>query len=110
MPHAKSMEPPRGEWEKRRVEGEKSLQDHLVILLNYVTDFVSPYTHTHTHTCTHAHTHTAAHIEDIKPWFGPNTYQAISIGMIILLVVGIIAVVGGMAFLKNQTKSRKHFF
>ena len=87
-----------GGW--RRKEEEKSLQDHLVIQLNYVTDFVSP--------CTH--THTAAHIEDIKPWFGPNTYHAISIGMIILLVVGIVAVVGGMAFLKNQTKSRKHFF
>jgi len=51
-----------------------------------------------------------AHVEDNKPWIGANTYRAISIGMIILLVVGVLAVIGGVAFLKNQQKSRKHFF
>ena len=52
----------------------------------------------------------AEHIEDIRPWFGPGTYHAISIGLIILLVVGILAVVGGVAFIKSQEKSRKRFF
>ncbi len=51
-----------------------------------------------------------AHVDAAPPLFGPNTYQAISIGLLILLVVGVLAVVGGMAFVKNQKKSKKRFF
>lgn len=52
----------------------------------------------------------AAHVDDIPPWFGPNTYRAISIGMLILLAVGILAIVGGVAFLQAKNKRKKHFF
>lgn len=52
----------------------------------------------------------AAHVDDIPPWFGPNAYRVISIGMLILLAVGILAIVGGVAFLQAQSKRKKHFF
>lgn len=50
------------------------------------------------------------HVEDIPPWFGPNAYQAISVGMLILLALGILAIVGGVAFVRTQGKRKKHFF
>lgn len=56
------------------------------------------------------HSPPIAHVDASPPLFGPNTYQAISIGLIILLVVGIVAVVGGMAVLQNQKKAKKRFF
>ena len=51
-----------------------------------------------------------AHVDDVKPLFGPVTYQAISIGLIILLIIGIIVVVGGVAIVKSKDKNRKRFF
>ena len=60
--------------------------------------------------CWHYALISAAHVDDIPPWFGPNAYRAISIGMLILLAVGIVAIVGGVAFLQAQNKRKKHFF
>ena len=51
-----------------------------------------------------------AHVDDVPPWFGPNAYRAISVGLLILLAIGIVAIVGGVAFLQAQTKRKKHFF
>ena len=50
------------------------------------------------------------HVEDIRPWFGPATYKAVSIGMIIVLLIGVMVFIGGLAFVKNQKKSQKRFF
>ena len=50
------------------------------------------------------------HVDDVQPWISPAAYKAISIGLVVLLILGIVVVVGGMAILKNQEKSRKRFF
>jgi mannose-binding lectin 2 len=50
------------------------------------------------------------HVDDVPPWFGPNAYRAISVGLLILLAVGILAIVGGVAFVQAQSKRKKHFF
>jgi hypothetical protein len=52
----------------------------------------------------------AAHIDDSQPVFSPGMYRVFSYALLILLVVGIVAVVGGLAFIKSQEKSRKRFF
>lgn len=52
----------------------------------------------------------AAHIEDEQPVFSQQTYRVFSYGLVILLVVGLVVVVGGLAFIKNQEKSRKRYF
>ena len=63
---------------------------------------------THTHTHTHLSlSHTAAHVDDIPPWFGPNAF---SVGMMLVLAVGIVAIVGGVWFVQAQSKRKKHFF
>ncbi|CAI8033158.1 Vesicular integral-membrane protein VIP36 [Geodia barretti] len=50
------------------------------------------------------------HVDTIPPWFGPNMYRAISAGMLLLLVIGVVAVVGGVWFVRAQSKRKKHFF
>ena len=64
-------------------------------------------THTHTHLSL---SHTAAHVDDIPPWFGPNAYRAFSVGMMLVLAVGIVSIVGGVWFVQAQSKRKKHFF
>lgn len=51
-----------------------------------------------------------AHIEDAEAVISPRTYKVMSYGLVILLVVGLVVVVGGIAFIKNQEKTRKRFF
>ena len=49
-------------------------------------------------------------MDTIPPWFGPNMYRAISAGMLLLLAIGVVAVVGGVWFVRAQSKRKKHFF
>ena len=50
------------------------------------------------------------HIEDTRPLLQPFWYRLFSMTMLIVLVVGIIAVIGGVAWKKQQEKNRKRFF
>ena len=96
MPHAKNQEAPRGEFVEQRRPVDMCL---CIIPFPPLPPLPSP-----------SSPSIPAHVEDAVPWFGPNTYKALSIGMVILLIVGILAVVGGVAFLETQKKSKKHFF
>ncbi len=49
-------------------------------------------------------------MEDTEAVFSPRTYRVFSYGLLILLVVGLVVVVGGIAFIRNQEKSKKRFF
>lgn len=51
-----------------------------------------------------------AHVDDMKPALSSKTYKAVSYVLILLLVVGLVVIVGGIAFVKNQERSRKRFF
>lgn len=51
-----------------------------------------------------------AHVEDQEPVFSSRAYKVISYGLVILLVVGLVVVIGGIAFIKNQERSQKRFF
>lgn len=50
------------------------------------------------------------HVEDVQGWLSPKVYQVLSIAFIVVLVLGLIAVLGGFAFVKHQEKSKKRFF
>ena len=49
-------------------------------------------------------------MDTIPPLFGPNMYRAISAGMLLLLAIGVVAAVGGVWFVRAQSKRKKHFF
>ena len=87
LPHAKDVEPPRG------------IYSAILYGCTHPTLFLP-----------HPSLSCIEHIDASTPWFGPNTYRAISIGMLILLAVGILAIVGGVAFVQAQGKRKKHFF
>lgn len=51
-----------------------------------------------------------AHSDDIQPFFKPFWYRFFSVTMLLVLVVGVLAVVGGVAWKKKQERNRKRFF
>lgn len=50
------------------------------------------------------------HVDDPKSYISPFWYRLFSISFMILLVVGVVAVIGGMAWKKQQAKNKKRFF
>ena len=82
VPHAKDVEAPRREC------------SHFLVCLQVLFSFFL---------C-------AAHVDDAPPWFGPNAYRVISVGMLILLALAVVGIVGGVAFMQAQSKRKKHFF
>ena len=52
----------------------------------------------------------AAHVDAAPPLIRPFWYRLFSFGMIAVLVVGIVAAVGGVAWKQKQERNKKRFF
>ena len=50
------------------------------------------------------------HTDDRVPLLRPFWYRLLSVTFMIVLVVGVLAVIGGIAWKKQQEKNRKRFF
>ena len=51
-----------------------------------------------------------AHVDSQPPLIRPFWYKLFSVGMIMVLVVAIVAVVGSVAWKKQQERNKKRFF